>query len=45
MLAIVESFVQYTIIMIILAALAVAGIFVGKALRQKKDLKNSSTEE
>lgn len=42
---ILGSIAQYTIIMIILAALAVAGIFVGKALRQKKDLKNSKTEE
>lgn len=33
------SFVQYGVIMIILAALAVGGIFIGKNLRKKKDEK------
>lgn len=40
----VESFLQYGIIMIILAALAVLGIFVGKALRKRKDAKNKTEE-
>ena len=45
MSAIIESFLTYGIIMILLAALAVGGIFVGKALIQKKDLKNKTNTE
>lgn len=45
MSALVESFLTYGIIMILLAALAVAGIFIGKALRQKKDLKKKNNTE
>ncbi|MCI8373649.1 MAG: hypothetical protein HFI75_14905 [Lachnospiraceae bacterium] len=44
--AIFESFAQYAVIMVILAALAVGGIFIGTALRKKSDLKKrNSTEE
>ncbi|MCF2642558.1 vanadium nitrogenase [Roseburia hominis] len=35
------QFLQYVIIMLILAAIGVAGIFVGKKLRQKKDAKQA----
>lgn len=44
-MAILESFLTYGIIMILLAALAVGGIFVGKDLRQKKDLKKQNNTE
>ena len=40
-----SSFLTYVIEMIILAALAIAGIFVGKNIRQKKDAKNSEAED
>lgn len=35
------QFLQYVIIMLILAAIGVAGIFVGKKLRQNKDAKQA----
>lgn len=38
------SFAQYGVIMIVLAALAVLGIFVGIALRKRKDAKNKTEE-
>ncbi len=44
-MAILAIFLTYGIIMILLAALAVGGIFVGKALRQKKDLKKQNNTE
>ena len=37
------SFLQYFIIMIILAAVAAAGVFAGKKLRDNKDAKNSES--
>lgn len=46
MSALLESILTYGVIMILLAALAVGGVFIGKALRDKKDLKKeNSTEE
>lgn len=39
MIAFLLSFIQYVVIMIVLGALAVSGIFIGKRLRQKKDEK------
>ena len=39
-MAFVASFLQYFIIMVILAAVAVAGVFTGKKLRDNKDAKN-----
>ena len=38
-MAILGSFLQYAIIMVILAAIAVAGFFAGKKLRENKDAK------
>ena len=38
-MAFLASMVQYFVILIILAALAVAGVFLGKYLRNKKDAK------
>lgn len=35
------QFLQYVIIMLILAAIGVAGIFAGKKLRQNKDAKQA----
>lgn len=40
-MAFVASFIQYVVIMIILAALAVGGVFFGKFLRIKKDAKEA----
>ena len=45
MAAILESFLTYGVIMIILAALAVGGIFVGKALKEKSDIKKQNNTE
>lgn len=39
MIAILGSFLQYLIIMILLAACGVAGAIVGKKLRARKDAK------
>lgn len=36
------SFLQYLIIFVILAALAVGGIFVGRFLRKRKDAKDAA---
>ena len=36
------SFLQYFIIMVLLAAIAVAGVFAGKKLRDRKDAKNAA---
>ena len=38
-MAFLASFLQYFVIMILLAAIAVAGVFVGKKLRDRKDAK------
>ena len=38
-MAILGSFLQSAIIMVILAAIAVAGFFAGKKLRENKDAK------
>lgn len=41
----ISSFIQYLIIMVILAGVAVAGVFTGKKLRDRKDAKNASASE
>lgn len=38
-MAFLGSFLQYAIIMVILAAIALAGFFAGKKLRENKDAK------
>ena len=42
MIAILGSFLQYLIIMILLAAIGVAGAVVGKKLRERKDAKTAA---
>lgn len=42
-MAFVASFLQYFIIMVILAAVAVVGVFTGKKLRDNKDAKNAAS--
>ena len=42
MTAILGSFLQYLIIMILLAAIGVAGAVVGKKLRERKDAKTAA---
>lgn len=42
MIAILGSFLQYLIIMILLAAVGVAGALVGKKLRERKDAKTAA---
>lgn len=38
--------VEYAVIMVLMAGIAILGIFAGKALRHRKDLKKqNSTEE
>ena len=44
-MAFLAFFLQYFIIMVILAAVAAAGVFVGKKLRDNKDAKNSASSE
>lgn len=43
-MAFLGSFIQYVVILIILAAIAVGGVFLGKYLRNKKDAKEASSE-
>lgn len=43
-MAFIASFLQYFIIMVILAAVAVAGVFTGKKLRDNKDAKNAASD-
>ena len=42
MIAFLGSFLQYFIIMILLAAIGVAGAVVGKKLRERKDAKDAA---
>ena len=42
-MAFLAKFLEYVIIMIILAAVAAAGVFAGKKLRDNKDAKNSES--
>ena len=42
-MAFLAKFLEYIIIMFILAAVAVAGVFTGKKLRDNKDAKNSES--
>ena len=44
-MAFVASFLQYFIIMVLLAAIAVAGVFVGKKLRGRKDAKETASSD
>ena len=44
-MAFVASFLQYFIIMVLLAAIAVAGVFVGKKLRDRKDAKETASSD
>ena len=44
-MAFLGSFLQYAIIMVILAAIALAGFFAGKKLRENKDAKAASEAE
>ena len=44
-MAFLTSFIQYAVVFIILAALAVAGVFLGKFLRDKKDANNESASD
>ena len=44
-MAFLASFLQYFIIMIILAAVAAAGVFVGKKLRDNKEAKKAADTE
>lgn len=44
-MAFLSSFLQYFIIMVILAAVAVAGVFTGKKLRDKKDAKKVASDD
>ena len=43
-MGIVTSLIQYVVIMVILAAIAVGGVFVGKALRTRSD-ENKAKEQ
>lgn len=45
MSAFAESFIQYSMIMVILAALSVGGVFLGKFLRVRKDAKDGVTAQ
>lgn len=40
-MAFLGSLIQYVVVMIILAVIAVGGIFLGRFLRVKKDAKNA----
>ncbi len=42
MVAILGSFLQYVIVMIILAAVGVGGVFAGKKLRERKDAQTAA---
>lgn len=44
-MAVVTSLVQYVVIMLILAAIAAGGLFVGKALRTRSDKKKSEVQD
>ena len=44
-MAFLASFLQYFIIMIILAAVAAAGVLVGKKLRDNKEAKKAADTE
>lgn len=41
-MAFVTSFIQYAVILILLAGIAVLGVFTGKKLRDRKDAKNAA---
>lgn len=44
-MAFLASLIQYVVIAVILAALAVAGVFAGKKLRDHKDAKDAALAE
>ncbi|MBO5247075.1 MAG: vanadium nitrogenase [Eubacterium sp.] len=41
-MAILGSFFKYLIVMVILAAVGLAGVFAGKKLRERKDAKTAT---
>ena len=43
-MAFLAKFLEYIIIMVILAAVAAAGVFAGKKLRDKKDAKKANED-
>ncbi len=43
-MAFISSFLQYFVIMVILAAIAVLGVFAGKKLRDRKDAKAAAEQ-
>lgn len=43
-MAFLGSFMQYAVVLVILAAIAVGGVFLGKFLRTSKDAKGASNE-
>ena len=44
-MAFIASFIQYVVILVLLAALAVAGVFFGRFLRSKKDAKAMTSDQ
>lgn len=44
-MAFLASLIKYVVIAVILAALAVAGVFTGKKLRDRKDAKDAALAE
>lgn len=44
-MAFLATFIQYLVILVLLAALAVAGVFLGKFLRNKKDAKAAASDQ
>lgn len=42
MVAFFGSFIQYLIVMILLAAIGIAGAIVGKKMRERKDAKDAA---
>ena len=44
-MAFLNSFVEYFITMVVMAAIAVAGVFAGKKLRDRKDAKKAAENQ
>ena len=44
-MAFLNSFVEYFITMVVMAAIAVAGVFAGKKLRDRKDAKKAEENQ
>ena len=45
MISFFNEFISYLLLVIIMACIAVCGVFAGKKLRDKKDLKDASSKE